>query len=99
MKEYCIYVRNGSAKPYYLKSFESFLEASRALTEIITLEEERQRPYYVDNDFFDNKYNNISNLKYLCIKEREVSEWSKYSEEEKIKERYKKIIYINNFKK
>lgn len=99
MKEYAIYIRQGSGKPYYTLPYKSLLEARNHLTSIIELEEERQRPYYIDNDFFDNKYPNISNLKYVCLKVREVTEWSTYSEEEEIKKCYNKIVYINNFKK
>lgn len=99
MKEYSIYIRQGDGKPYYLQSYNSIMEARNAIDIIVGLEEERRRPYYVDNDFFNNKYNNISNLKYICLKVREVTEWSTYSEEEIIKESYNKILYINNFKK
>ena len=64
------------------------------LYEMIQLEEERQRPYFVDNDFFLNKYNISTKLKYFCIREREVSEWTNYSKE-KSKRESNKIIYWN----
>lgn len=65
---------------------------------MISLEEERHRPYYVDNDFFENKYSHISNLKYICLQVREVSEWSKYSEEKAVQNNLDKILYLSNFK-
>lgn len=98
MKEYSIYIRQGSGKPYYLNSYSSLMEARKVIFELVQLEEERNRPYFVDNDFFNNKYNNFHNLKYICLKVREVTEWSTYSEEEVIREAYNKIVYINNFK-
>lgn len=98
MKEYSIYIRNRNGSPYCLKQYSNIEEAKKVLYEMIQLEEERHRPYYVDNDFFVNKYNHINNLKYFCIKVRDVTEWSEYSEEKVIEESYKKIIYMANFK-
>lgn len=37
----------------------------------------------------------VGKLKYFCIKEREVSEWTNYSEEKSKKEKNNKVIYIN----
>jgi len=62
------------------------------------LEEERKRPYFVDNDFFHNKYVMVGKLKYFCIKERDVSEWNTYSERESKKVNSNKIIFLNDFK-
>lgn len=78
--------------------FNNIDSAKIKLFEMIELENERERPYFVDNDFFNNKYNISTKLKYFCIKEREVSEWEKYSEEKEILNE-SKIIYFNNFKK
>lgn len=75
--------------------FNNIDNAKTKLYEMIQLEEERQRPYFVDNDFFYNKYNISIKLKYYCIKEREVSEWNNYSEEKSKKEKNNKVIYIN----
>lgn len=97
MEEYCIYVRQGEGTPYLLKSYLNIIEAKKALYEIIHFEEERGRPYYVDNDFFENKYNQAMTLKYLCIKVREVTEWANYSEEKSLQKNNNKIIYIKNF--
>ena len=48
---------------------------------MIQLEEERHRTYYVDNDFFENKYSLGSQEKYFSIIERTVSVWEKYAED------------------
>ena len=44
---------------------------------MLGLEEERNRFYYVDNDFWDNKYPPNMYGKYFCIMERAVGEWKK----------------------
>ncbi len=94
MKEYGIYIRKGSGTPYMIHFFDNIESAKIKLYEMIKLEEERQRPYFVDNDFFDNKYNISTKLKYFCIKQREVSEWNNYSKE-KSEKNNNKILYLN----
>ena len=60
---------------------------------MINLEKERNRAYYVDNDFFENIFpSNMQNLKYFCIKEREVSNWEKTVT---TKNKKNNIIYFN----
>lgn len=99
MKEYCIYCIWNGGQPFILDTFKSLETAKFRLYDMISLEEERNRPYFVDNDFFDNKYNYVVRSKYFCIKERKVTEWEKYSEEETKIENKNKIFYINNYKK
>ena len=99
MKEYGIYIRQGSGKPYMIHIYDNFFSAKIKLYDMICLDEERQRPYYVDNDFFDNKYNFIFDLKYYCIKCREVGEWKTYSKEDDNKIEDNKIIYFKDLKK
>ncbi|CDE10224.1 unknown [Clostridium sp. CAG:354] len=77
-KEFCIYVRNGQGKPYILSSYPSFREAFIALNNIIDYEQERGRIFYVDNDFYDNKYPPNLSGKYICIMQRTITEWQKY---------------------
>lgn len=79
--------------------FNNIDSAKLKLYEMLDLEEERHSPYFVDNDFFNNKYNISTKLKYYCIKEREVSEWQNYSEEKNKKENDNKIIFLNNYKR
>lgn len=94
MKEYGIYIRKGSGTPYMIHFFDNIESAKIKLYEMIKLEEERQRPYFVDNDFFNNKYNISTKLKYFCIKQRDVSEWDNYSKE-KSEKNNNKILYLN----
>lgn len=79
--------------------FTTIESAQTKLFEIIQLEEERQRPYFVDNDFFKNKYTLVGKLTYYCIKERDVTEWKTYTKEEAKEENNKKILYFSNYKK
>lgn len=59
---------------------------------MIDLEIERNRAYYVDNEFFNNVYPyNIYHCKYFCIKERKVTEWKK-----SVERKNNNIIYFNN---
>ena len=83
-KEYCIYCRYNGGFPFILKTFNSFEAAKIKLLEMIELEEERERPYFVENNFFQNKY--IGNIrgKHFSIKEREVSEWNLSDENKKL---------------
>lgn len=81
MKEYSIYCIYYGAKPFYLSTFNSFMEAKLKLYDMINLEMQRNRPYYVDNEFFDNIFPpTLNNIKYFCIKERTVSTWEKTTE-------------------
>lgn len=80
-KEYTIYCIYNGGKPFCLQTFYSLTDAKIKLYDIIELEKERNRAYYVDNDFFTNIFPpNLQNLKYFCIKERSVTEWEKSSE-------------------
>lgn len=98
MKEYGIYIRQSSGNPYMIHIFNNIDSAKVKLFELVSLEEERGRPYFVDNDFFENRYNIQSKLKYFCIKERDVSEWNKFTTEIK-NENLSNIIYLKNFQK
>ena len=84
-----------------IHTFNNITEAKLKLYDLISLEEERGRPYFVDNDFFENKYPFSANLKYYSIKVRDVSEYEKYSEEKYNKNKSKdelKIIYFLEYK-
>lgn len=99
MKEYCIYVRCKGGSPYILQTFKDITSAKIQLYNMVSLEEERGRPYFVDNDFFDNKYNFSTNLKYFCIKVRNVTEYKSYSEKEECNTEEKQNIIFYNFSK
>ena len=95
MKEYTIYMRHGTAKPYTLGNYKNIMSAKMKLYDIIDLEIKRKRPFFVDNDFFENKYNTSSNLLYISILERDVNEWKQFSEFETSDKN--KLLYLYNF--
>lgn len=85
-KEYSILCIYNRGKPFILKEFNNLESAKLKLYEMIKLEEERLRPYFVDNDFYKNKYNiGLQGSKYFCIQEREITEWKKYTMNKNIK--------------
>lgn len=93
MKEYTILCIYNGGKPFFLNTFYSLENAKFKLYDIISLEKERNRAYYVENDFFENVFPaNLQNCKYFCIKEREVTNWNTVS---KIKQNRNNIIYFN----
>ena len=98
MKEYCIYIKQGDGRPYRLNNYYTFTEVKNALLLMIDYEEEKRKPYYVDNDFFSNKYNLINNLKYFRVEEREVSDWEQYTQD-RFKDKNSKIIFLKDFVK
>lgn len=55
--------------------------------------------YFVDNDYFYNKFCHVASLKYMCIQEREVTEWKKYSEINNIIKKKDNIVYFRNYQK
>lgn len=99
MKEYCILIKNKNGFPYILDTFDNIDTAKLKLIDMISLEEERSRFYFVDNDFFNNKYPFNCNGKYFCIKEREISTWQNYTERNKKDINVDKIINFYNFYK
>lgn len=99
IKEYGIYIRNNQGSPYMLDKFKTIESVKLKLLEMIQLEEERDRPYFVDNDFWKNKYTIAVKLKYFQVREREISEWEIFSGENSNKYENNNIIYINFHKK
>lgn len=100
-KEYCIYIICNGGKPYYISTYESIFAAKARLHEMIALEKERNRPYYVHNDFFENEYPAGLNCKIFCIKERDITDWNIYSELNEIKETTNdnkdNVIFLKNY--
>lgn len=97
MKQYGIYIRCNGGTPYMIHFYDNILSAKQKLYDMIQLDEDRGRAYFVDNDFFFNKYTCNLNLKYYCIKERDVSEFTNYSEQKNNTNEKDKIIYFQNY--
>lgn len=94
MKEYSIYCIYGSGMPFYLSTYNSYYEAYTKLLDMIALEEKRNRPFFIDNNFYNNKFiKGMPHMKYFSIHVRDVSEWEKYDEQ--IHNSKNNIIYFN----
>ena len=98
-KEYSILCIYNRGKPFILDTFDNIEVAKLKLYDMIQLEEERKRVYFVDNDFFENKYNVAINLQYFCLKVRDVTEFKPYSEEEEKNNKNDNNIIFCNFSK
>lgn len=97
-KEYTIFCICNGGRPYNLHTYNNLTEAKLKLYDIISLEKDRNRPYYVHNDFFKNEYPASIKCKIFCIKERQVSSWEIYSKEnEEIFNSENNIIFLNEF--
>lgn len=94
--EYIIYCVYNGGKPFFIHTYDNINNAKIDLYNMIEFEKKRNRPYYVDNDFFNNEYSSNVIGKYFCIKQRKVSEFKKYSE---LKSSYKNnnIVKFKNF--
>ncbi len=91
--EYTILRINNGGAPFRLCNYSTLEDAKNDLYNMISLEKERNRAYYVDNDFFDNEFPySVQHCKYFCIQQREITEWNKYT---KIKQNRNNIIYFN----
>ena len=74
MKEYGIRIKRGKEETYITGVYLNINSAKLKHIEMIQIEEKNNRPYFVENEFLDNKYTIFS------IEEREVNEWKKYEE-------------------
>lgn len=92
MKEYRVYRQNNGGTPFCLRTLQTLSEAKRYIYNCIANYEELHYFYYVDNDFFDNKYSiGLKGLFYFQIQERDVSAWSITNEKKDLKNN---IIYF-----
>lgn len=93
MKEYSILIICNGGCPYSLGSYPTFSSAKMALMNIISDFDYRKKIYYIDNDFFDNKYPvGLPNSRYYQIQEREVTEWKEAREYENYSKEKCKIL-------
>ena len=83
MKEYSIEIICNGGKPYLSNVYRSYNDCLNALYIMIDLERERNRPYFVNLENFDNEYQRTVIGKYFSILEREVTGWNKIISENK----------------
>lgn len=94
VKEYSIFCIFNGGKPFYLDTYNDLITAKLKLYDMISLEKERHRPFYVHNDFFENDYPSSINGKFFSIKVRTVSEWETYSDSDENQSQKNNIIYL-----
>lgn len=102
MKEYRIVMQAGNATPYtdyqYYKTFEQCY--FYLLRHIDCKCRSGTKPYYVENDFYDNKYEPyLSDIFKFRIEERDVDDWviyEKIKNTKKINENKKKFKKVDN---
>ena len=97
MKEYSLICSFGNRKPFILDTFYSLDQAIAKIYEITNMDSEKNKIFYVDNDFFENKYPLSNRGRYLCLKQREVSKWEKYYSEEINSNKKNNIIEFKNY--
>lgn len=95
MKKYCIYNIWNGGTPFIIHTFDNIFSAKLKLQEIIEIEELRNRPYYVDNDFWVNKYPPGVKRKYFCIKCRDITNWEKVFENENKTSNLNNVYYFH----
>lgn len=81
-KEYCILQINGKGTPFIYHTYSNIFDAKKDLFNLVALEQERNRPYYVNNDFYSNEFTPNCSGKYFCIRQRSVSKWENYFEQQ-----------------
>lgn len=84
--EYCIYQINRGGQPFIYHIYDNLENAKLDLYNLISLEKERNRPYYVNNDFYENEYTPNISSKYFCIRKRTVTQWENYSKQKEKQE-------------
>lgn len=95
MKEYCIYnVWNGGTPFITHDKTKSFSQIMNILENIIVWDESVNTKYYVENDFFDNKYPNIVKCKHYKILVREVSSWKEYTDDNLTTKNKNNVFYF-----
>lgn len=86
MIQYSIYTVYNGGRPYYGVEYTSLSECREALESIIKYHEKHHHLYYIDNDFFNNKFQYLDKCYYYSIHCREVSEWDNIDNRDKNKD-------------
>ena len=93
MKEYSIEIVNRSGTSYRVGSYKTYVECLMALEQMVAVEKEKKRPYYVDLEHYDNEYQTYVDGKNYRIIEREVTLWKKINNENETKAYDNQKIY------
>ena len=80
--EYAIYCRVGQALPYIQTILNSMEDVMLRIVEIEKKHNHYGQFFYIDNDFYDNKYSLSYNCTYYKILRRPVSDWEEFTTNE-----------------
>jgi hypothetical protein len=83
--EYVVYKRVGSARPYLARTFDSFDDVLRNVQEIEKRHNHYRQVFYIDNDFYENQYNQNLNGTYYKFLRRPVFDWEEFDNNEEYK--------------
>ncbi len=83
--EYTLYVRVGQAKPYLMRTFDSIEDVIRHTEALEKRHNHYRQIFYIDNDFYKNRYNENLNGTYYKYLRRPVFDWEEFNESEESK--------------
>lgn len=90
--EYILYVKVGNATPY-LAGLRPMRTWKEIMDTIEWIEKKHSKPYmdwfYIDNDFYENKYPLIATSTYYKILRRKVNDWQTFKTKDN-------LIYLKN---
>lgn len=82
MKEYVILQQINNGCPWHTVTYKTFEEAHKILLFLTEELEYKRKPFYVDNEFYENKYMlGLPNQRYFQIQFRDVSDWVSVDQE------------------
>lgn len=82
MFEYSIYTRVGTACPYISGKYNTLEQVMIRIGEIERKHNHYGQLFYIDNDFYQNKYNiNITGIYYKVLR-RPVADWEEFTTNE-----------------
>lgn len=79
--EFTIYIRQGTAIPYLINTYNSYYDAKRFLEEKAKRHQHYNQIFYIDEDFFENEYTNNYQGTYYKILKRPVADWEEIEKE------------------
>lgn len=80
--EYVLYCRHSDAIPYISRTFDSFPDVLRYIEELEKRHNHYHQIFYIDNDFYENKYSININGTYYKFLRRPVADWEEFTEKE-----------------
>lgn len=93
--EYTLYVQVGTAHPYTINIYKDFNQVLDAIEDIKNKHcYYWNREFYIDNDFYKNKFDRSMTGTYYKFLRREVKNWEEFNTKEENK---KDNIYYLNF--